>query len=118
MTPELYKRWRLGLGFTSAKELATYLDMAAISVSTYESRGSGPAADDRLLRILEQKVLNRSDDFINAVVDTAIRFGVAVKNNNPQLEQEKISAQTLEKRIADLESKVHELENLVLNNKN
>ena len=64
MSPELYKRWRLGLGFVTAKNLAEHLDMAAISISTYESRGSGSSADDKLLRILEKKIIERSDDFM------------------------------------------------------
>ena len=76
MSPELYKRWRLGLGFVTAKNLAEHLDMAAISISTYESRGSGSSADDKLLRILEKKIIERSDDFINAVVETAAKFGM------------------------------------------
>ena len=80
MSPELYKRWRLGLGFVTAKNLAEHLDMAAISISTYESRGSGSSADDKLLRILEKKIIERSDDFINAVVETAAKFGMLSNN--------------------------------------
>lgn len=123
MTPEAYKRWRLGLGFVTAKELAEYLHMAAISISTYESRGSGSSADDKLLRILEKKILERSDDFINSVIDTAIRFGQVpsearnvlltekddisspIEYLNHTLKQVEERVQRLEKRIEDLENK-------------
>lgn len=117
MTPELYKRWRLGLGFVTAKDLAEHLQMAAISISTYESRGSGLGADDKLLRILEQKILQRDDEFINAVVDTAIRFGLTNSNhetNTKSPDNELLQNnpnKTLEERVAELETKVYYLEN-------
>jgi hypothetical protein len=117
MTPELYKRWRLGLGFVTAKDLAEHLQMAAISISTYESRGSGLGADDKLLRILEQKILQRDDEFINAVVDTAIRFGLTNSNhetNTKSPDNELLQNnpnKTLEERVAELEAKVYYLEN-------
>lgn len=74
MTPENYKRWRLGLGYTTARDLAEKLGMATISISTYESKGSSPSADAKILNILEEKIRDRSDDFINAVVDCARRL--------------------------------------------
>jgi|SRR5574344_13349 hypothetical protein len=126
MTPELYKRWRLGLGFVTAKDLAEHLEMAAISISTYESRGSGPSADDKLLRILEKKILERSDEFINTVVDTAIRFGMVPYSQRDasgkiDINDDKTSSQnydnitdkTMEQRIAELEVRVQLLENSV-----
>ncbi|MDD6176748.1 MAG: hypothetical protein PUB15_02160 [Ruminobacter sp.] len=118
MKPELYKRWRLGLGFVTAKELADHLEMAAISISTYESRGSGTSADDKLLRILEKKIIERDDDFINAVIDTAIRFGKIPddfqEGANQAVDNEKLSQatyqKTLEQRVLDLEQRVLKLE--------
>lgn len=117
MTPEAYKRWRLGLGFVTAKELAEHLNMAAISISTYESRGSGSSADDKLLRILEKKILNRSDDFINSVIDTAVRFGqipsearnaiLAERNDTPVVsESSQLEIKQLEERVRKLETAV------------
>lgn len=117
MTPEAYKRWRLGLGFVTAKELAEHLNMAAISISTYESRGSGSSADDKLLRILEKKILDRSDDFINSVIDTAVRFGqipsearnaiFAERNDTPVVsESSQIEIKQLEERVRKLETAV------------
>lgn len=117
MTPEAYKRWRLGLGFVTAKELAEHLNMAAISISTYESRGSGSSADDKLLRILEKKILDRSDDFINSVIDTAVRFGqipsearnaiLAERNDTPVVsESSQIEIKQLEERVRKLETAV------------
>lgn len=118
MKPELYKRWRLGLGFVTAKELADHLEMAAISISTYESRGSGTSADDKLLRILEKKIIERDDDFINVVIDTAIRFGKIPadfqEGANQAVDNEKLSQatyqKTLEQRVLDLEQRVLKLE--------
>ena len=118
MKPELYKRWRLGLGFVTAKELADHLEMAAISISTYESSGSGTRADDKLLRILEKKIIERDDDFINAVIDTAIRFGKIPadfqEGANQAVDNEKLSQatyqKTLEQRVLDLEQRVLKLE--------
>lgn len=115
MTPEAYKRWRLGLGFVTAKELAEHLNMAAISISTYESRGSGSSADDKLLRILEKKILDRSDDFINSVIDTAVRFGqipsearnaiLAERNDTPVVSEfSQPEIKQLEERVRKLES--------------
>ena len=117
MTPEAYKRWRLGLGFVTAKELAEHLNMAAISISTYESRGSGSSADDKLLRILEKKILDRSDDFINSVIDTAVRFGqipsearnaiLAERNDTPVVsESSQLEIKQLEERVRKLETAV------------
>jgi len=117
MTPEAYKRWRLGLGFVTAKELAEHLNMAAISISTYESRGSGSSADDKLLRILEKKILDRSDDFINSVIDTAVRFGqipsearnaiLAERNDTPVVsESSQLEIKQLEKRVRKLKTAV------------
>ena len=117
MTPEAYKRWRLGLGFVTAKELAEPLNMAAISISTYESRGSGSSADDKLLRILEKKILDRSDDFINSVIDTAVRFGqipsetrnaiLAERNDTPVVsESSQLEIKQLEERVRKLETAV------------
>ena len=117
MTPEAYKRWRLGLGFVTAKELAEHLNMAAISISTYESRGSGSSADDKLLRILEKKILDRSDDFINSVIDTAVRFGqipsearnaiLAERNDTPVVsESSQLEIKQLEDRVRKLETAV------------
>lgn len=125
MTPELYKRWRLGLGFVTAKDLAEHLEMAAISISTYESRGSGPGADDKLLRILEKKILERSDEFINTVVDTATRFGMVpytsrdLSSKQDSSDDKAISSiyevaseKSMEQRIDELEARVQFLENL------
>lgn len=117
MTPEAYKRWRLGLGFVTAKELAEHLNMAAISISTYESRGSGSSADDKLLRILEKKILDRSDDFINSVIDSAVRFGqipsearnaiLAERNDTPVVsESSQLEIKQLEERVRKLETAV------------
>ena len=117
MAPEAYKRWRLGLGFVTAKELAEHLNMAAISISTYESRGSGSSADDKLLRILEKKILDRSDDFINSVIDTAVRFGqipsearnaiLAERNDTPVVsESSQLEIKQLEERVRKLETAV------------
>ena len=117
MTPEAYKRWRLGLGFVTAKELAEHLNMAAISISTYESRGSGSSSDDKLLRILEKKILDRSDDFINSVIDTAVRFGqipsearnaiLAERNDTPVVsESSQLEIKQLEERVRKLETAV------------
>ena len=117
MTPEAYKRWRLGLGFVTAKELAEHLNMAAISISTYESRGSDSSADDKLLRILEKKILDRSDDFINSVIDTAVRFGqipsearnaiLAERNDTPVVsESSQLEIKQLEERVRKLETAV------------
>lgn len=117
MTPEAYKRWRLGLGFVTAKELAEHLNMAAISISTYESRGSGSSADDKLLRILEKKILDRSDDFINSVIDTAVRFGqipsearnaiLAERNDTPVVsESSQLEIKQLEERVRKLETAI------------
>jgi len=117
MTPEAYKRWRLGLGFVTAKELAEHLNMAAISISTYESRGSGSSADDKLLRILEKKILDRSDDFINSVIDTAVRFSqipsearnaiLAERNDTPVVsESSQLEIKQLEERVRKLETAV------------
>ena len=117
MTPEAYKRWRLGLGFVTAKELAAHLNMAAISISTYESRGIGSSADDKLLRILEKKILDRSDDFINSVIDTAVRFGqipsearnaiLAERNDTPVVsESSQLEIKQLEERVRKLETAV------------
>lgn len=117
MTPEAYKRWRLGLGFVTAKELAEHLNMAAISISTYESRGSGSSADDKLLRILEKKILDHSDDFINSVIDTAVRFGqipsearnaiLAERNDTPVVsESSQLEIKQLEERVRKLETAV------------
>ena len=117
MTPEAYKRWRLGLGFVTAKELAEHLNMAAISISTYESRGSGSSADDKLLRILEKKILDRSDDFINSVIDTAVRLGqipsearnaiLAERNDTPVVsESSQLEIKQLEERVRKLETAV------------
>ena len=117
MTPEAYKRWRLGLGFVTAKELAEHLNMAAISISTYESRGSGSSADVKLLRILEKKILDRSDDFINSVIDTAVRFGqipsearnaiLAERNDTPVVsESSQLEIKQLEERVRKLETAV------------
>lgn len=117
MTPEAYKRWRLGLGFVTAKELAEHLNMATISISTYESRGSGSSADDKLLRILEKKILDRSDDFINSVIDTAVRFGqipsearnaiLAERNDTPVVsESSQLEIKQLEERVRKLETAV------------
>lgn len=117
MHPEAYKRWRLGLGFVTAKELAEHLNMAAISISTYESRGSGSSADDKLLRILEKKILDRSDDFINSVIDTAVRFGqipsearnaiLAERNDTPVVsESSQLEIKQLEERVRKLETAV------------
>ena len=134
MSPELYKRWRLGLGFVTAKNLAEHLDMAAISISTYESRGSGSSADDKLLRILEKKIIERSDDFINAVVETAAKFGMlsnthqgnpaAGDQNTPEdkvLEQAASSRailadKALELKVYDLEERVKTLERIIAKN--
>ena len=117
MTTEAYKRWRLGLGFVTAKELAEHLNMAAISISTYESRGSGSSADDKLLRILEKKILDRSDDFINSVIDTAVRFSqipsearnaiLAERNDTPVVsESSQLEIKQLEERVRKLETAV------------
>lgn len=117
MTPEAYKRWRLGLGFVTAKELAEHLNMAAISISTYESRGSGSSADDKLLRILEKKILDRSDDFINSVIDTAVRFGqipsearnaILAERNDTHVvsESSQLEIKQLEERVRKLETAV------------
>ena len=134
MSPELYKRWRLGLGFVTAKNLAEHLDMAAISISTYESRGSGSSADDKLLRILEKKIIERSDDFINAVVETAAKFGM-LSNTYPgtQVPGEQVSSEekvleqaagtrsmladkALELKVYDLEERVKTLERIIAKN--
>ena len=135
MSPELYKRWRLGLGFVTAKNLAEHLDMAAISISTYESRGSGSSADDKLLRILEKKIIERSDDFINAVVETAAKFGMLSNNHqatgntasdqntadDKAIEQAAASKailadKALELKIYDLEERVKTLEKIIAKN--
>ncbi len=118
MTPELYKRWRLGLGFVTAKDLADHLEMAAISISTYESRGSGPSADDKLLRILEKKILDRDDEFINTVIDTDMKFGILktsdINNQLPAVEAKESAIletnKSLEQRLAELEARVEQLE--------
>ena len=91
--------------------------MAAISISTYESRGSGSSADDKLLRILEKKILDRSDDFINSVIDTAVRFGqipsearnaiLAERNDTPVVsESSQLEIKQLEERVRKLETAV------------
>ena len=134
MSPELYKRWRLGLGFVTAKNLAEHLDMAAISISTYESRGSGSSADDKLLRILEKKIIERSDDFINAVVETAAKFGMLsgsytgthvpgeqTGNEEKVLEQAAntrtmLADKALELKVYDLEERVKTLERIIAKN--
>ena len=134
MSPELYKRWRLGLGFVTAKNLAEQLDMAAISISTYESRGSGSSADDKLLRILEKKIIERSDDFINAVVETAAKFGMLsgsytgtqvpgeqTGNEEKVLEQAAntrtmLADKALELKVYDLEERVKTLERIIAKN--
>ncbi len=130
MSPELYKRWRLGLGFVTAKNLAEHLDMAAISISTYESRGSGSSADDKLLRILEKKIIERSDDFINAVVETAAKFGMLPGGYPPQNPGElpaedrpdaaapgrAAADKALELKLYDLEERVRTLEKIIARN--
>ena len=134
MSPELYKRWRLGLGFVTAKNLAEHLDMAAISISTYESRGSGSSADDKLLRILEKKIIERSDDFINAVVETAAKFGMLsgsytgtqvtgeqTGTEEKALEQAAntrtmLADKALELKVYDLEERVKTLERIIAKN--
>ena len=108
--------------------------MAAISISTYESRGSGSSADDKLLRILEKKIIERSDDFINAVVETAAKFGMlsnthqgnpaAGEQNTPEdkvLEQAASSRailadKALELKVYDLEERVKTLERIIAKN--
>lgn len=138
MTPENYKRWRLGLGYTTARDLAEKLGMATISISTYESKGSSPSADTRILNILEEKIRDRSDDFINAVVDCARRLqqinndfttysteenifrtttrksiDESLDNSFPLLNEDSISNETNSKRIDELEHRIKIIEDFL-----
>ncbi len=134
MTPETYKRWRLGLGFVTAKELANYLNMAPISISTYESRGSGAVADAKLMKILEEKILNGDDEFVNSVIEMAQKCGKISLETRAALESKnrfeasenksdfyensnvfdinslRLYTQALEEKISNLESRISKLE--------
>ena len=121
--------------FCYRQELGRTFRYGCHSISTYESRGSGSSADDKLLRILEKKIIERSDDFINAVVETAAKFGMLSNNyqatgntasdqntaDDKAIEQAAASKailadKALELKIYDLEERVKTLEKIIAKN--